>query len=67
MVRYENYKYVRSVVYGLTYEILYDIKNDPLESKNLVNIEEFKNSLDKGRELLDNWLKTENTVLVTRN
>ena len=67
MVRYDNYKYVRSVVYGLTYEILYDIKNDPLESKNLVNIEEHKNTLNKGRKLLDDWLETENTVLVTRN
>ena len=67
MVRYDNYKYVRSVVYGLKYEILYDIKNDPLESKNLVNIEEHKNPLSKGRKLLDDWLETENTVLVTRN
>ena len=67
MVRYDNYKYVRSVVYGLTYEILYDINNDPLESKNLVNIENHKNPLNKGRKLLDDWLETENTVLVTRN
>ena len=66
MVRYDDFKYVRSIVYGITYEILYDLKNDPLESTNLVNDNKYRDSLDRGRKLLDDWLKTENTVLVTK-
>ena len=66
MVRYDDFKYVRSIVYGITYEILYDLKNDPLESTNLVNNNKYRDPLDRGRKLLDDWLKTENTVLVTK-
>ena len=66
MVRYDDFKYVRSIVYGITYEILYDLKNDPLESTNLVNDNKYRDLLDRGRKLLDDWLKTENTVLVTK-
>ena len=66
MVRYDDFKYVKSVVYGNTYEILYDLKNDPLESTNLVNDNKYRDPLDRGRKLLDDWLKTENTVLVTK-
>ena len=47
-------------------EILYDLKNDPLESTNLVNNNKYRDPLDRGRKLLDDWLKTENTLLVTK-
>ena len=64
MVRYDQFKYVRSVVYGITYEILYDIDNDPNESKNLLDDPKFKNQLIKGRKLLDDWLVNEGTKLI---
>ena len=65
MVRYDEFKYVRSVVYGITYEILYDIYNDPAESKNLLDDPKFKNQLSKGRKLLNDWLENEGTNLIT--
>ena len=43
-----------------------ELKNDLLESTNLVNDNKYRDSLDRGRKLLDDWLKTENTVLVTK-
>ena len=64
MVRYDEFKYVRSVVYGITYEILYDIDKDPTESKNLLEDSKFKNQLIKGRKLLDDWLVNEGTELI---
>ena len=64
MVRYDEFKYVRSVVYGITYEILYDIDKDPSESKNLLEDPKFKNQLIKGRKLLDDWLVNEGTELI---
>ena len=64
MVRYDDFKYVRSVVYGITYEILYNIDKDPIESKNLLKDPKFKNQLIKGRKLLDDWLVNEGTELI---
>ena len=64
MVRYDEFKYVRSVVYGITYEILYDIDKDPTESKNLLEDPKFKNQLIKGRKLLDDWLVNEGIELI---
>ena len=64
MVRYDQFKYVRSVVYGKTYEILFNIENDPNESTNLINDPRFDDKLVKGRKLLDDWLKTEKTKLI---
>ena len=66
MVRFDEFKYVRSIVYGKRYEILFDIKNDPLESKNLINKFEYKEVAEKGRNLLDKWLKDENTFLINQ-
>ena len=45
MVRYDQFKYVRSVVYGKTYEILFNIENDPNESTNLINDPRFNDKL----------------------
>ena len=67
MVRFDHFKYVRSIVYGVTYEVLYDLKNDPLESENLRNNQAFNDSLNKGRRLLDDWLAADGIPLVTRN
>jgi arylsulfatase A-like enzyme len=64
MVRYDEFKYVRSVVYGITYEILYNIDKDPIESKNLLEDPKFKNQLIKGRKVLDDWLVNEGTELI---
>ena len=66
MVRFDNFKYVRSIVYGKRYEILFDIKNDPLESKNLINEFEHKEAAEKAKNLLDKWLKDENTFLINQ-
>jgi hypothetical protein len=67
MVRFDQFKYVRSIVYGVTYEVLYDLKNDPLESENLRNNKAFNDTLNKGRKLLDDWLTAADIPLVTRN
>ena len=67
MVRFDHFKYVRSEVYGVTYEVLYDLKNDPLESDNLLHDEIFETPLNKGRNLLDNWLTSEEIPLVALN
>jgi arylsulfatase A-like enzyme len=67
MVRFGQFKYVRSIVYGVTYEVLYDLKNDPLESENLRNNKAFNDTLNKGRKHLDDWLAAADTPLVTRN
>ena len=64
MVRYDQFKYVRSVVYGTPYESLFNIENDPNESTNLINDPRFNDKLVKGRKLLDDWLKTEKTKLI---
>ena len=64
MVCYDEFKYLRSVIYGITHEILYDIDNDPIESKNLLDDPKFKNQLTKGRKLLDYWLVNEETELI---
>ena len=64
MVRFDNFKYVKTFVYGQTYDILYDLINDPLESKNLLNNSLFEDDLEKGRRLLDNWLTKEGIPLV---
>ena len=66
MVRFDNFKYVKTFVYGQTYEILYDLINDPLESKNLLNNSLFEDDLERGRRLLDNWLTKEGIPLVTQ-
>ncbi len=66
MVRFDNFKYVRSIVYKERYEILFDIKNDPLESENLINKIKYNNVVDQARNLLDEWLKNENTFLINQ-
>ena len=66
MVRFDNYKYVRSVVYGKKYEILFDLINDPLESKNLINNSNHSSAIEKGRNLLDEWLTNQGTNLITQ-
>ena len=66
MVRFDNYKYVRSVVYGKKYEILFDLINDPLESENLINNSNHSSAIEKGRNLLDEWLTNQGTNLITQ-
>ena len=66
MVRFDNYKYVRSVVYGKKYEILFDLIYDPLESENLINNPNHSSALQKGRNLLDEWLTNQGTNLITQ-
>ncbi len=38
-------------------EELYDLQNDPFETKNLVNEPEFEQELKRHREILENWIK----------
>jgi arylsulfatase A-like enzyme len=66
MVRFDNYKYVRSVVYGKKYEILFDLINDPSESENLINNPSHSSAVEKGRNILDEWLKNQGTNLITQ-
>ena len=64
MVRFEHFKYVRSQVYGKNYEILFDLRNDPQESKNLSIDPQYKDFLNRGRMLLDEWMESEEIPLI---
>ena len=64
MVRFEHFKYVRSQVYGKNYEILFDLRNDPQESKNLSIDPQYKDFLNRGRILLDEWMESEEIPLI---
>ena len=48
------------------YEILFDLINDPLESENLINNSNHSSALEKGRNLLDEWLTNQGTNLITQ-
>jgi arylsulfatase A-like enzyme len=50
-VRTENYKYLRYLIGNPPYEMLFDLQIDPLEEKNLVQLEEYQNKLEELRKI----------------
>lgn len=60
MLRFGKYKYVRSEVYGEKYEILFDLENDPNETKNCFGEKKYEERSLYAREELELWMKKEN-------
>ncbi|MEM9776807.1 MAG: sulfatase/phosphatase domain-containing protein, partial [Chloroflexota bacterium] len=63
MLRFGQYKYVHSVVYGQEYEILFDLEADPNETKNLFNTVGYEDVSLSARKRLNDWLTRENLGL----
>jgi len=58
MVRTTRYKYIRfAIPGGKTSEMLYDMKEDPNEMKNLAGNPKYEKVLNRHRRLLDQWRK----------
>ena len=49
-----------ALVKDMPFEELYDLKNDPYETLNLVSQQEYAQALLQLREVLDNWIKETN-------
>lgn len=49
-----------ALVKDMPYEELYDLKNDPYETVNLVSQQKYAQALLQLREVLDNWIKETN-------
>ena len=60
MLRFEHYKYVHSKVYGKEYEILFDLKTDPDETKNIFEQPGYEDVSKYARVRLNAWMKKEN-------
>lgn len=63
MVRFDDFKFVRSEVYGEEYEILFDLNKDPDETTNVVNQPDYESASVRGRKLLEEWMQSEGIVL----
>ena len=56
-IRTEDFKYLRWTDLGEVIEEFYDLKNDPEESRNLINNPEYKEQLEKARKSFLEWRK----------
>ena len=59
MVRFENYKYIKSEMDGRMYEILIDLKNDPDETTNFSGVLGYEDIKARGKALLEAYLAQE--------
>ena len=57
MVRFKNLKYIRSIVLGKEYEILFDLDKDPNETTNCIKEKTYSDDISFARNYLDNYLK----------
>ncbi len=57
MIRFGDYKYIRYENPDRT-EFLYDLGNDPGETRNLMDDTEYQAALEQGRRFLDDYYKT---------
>ena len=67
MVRFGQYKYVHSEVYGKEYEILFDLGEDPGETTNVFSNPDYNEVSMQGRKLLNKWMQKENIGLTFIN
>lgn len=58
MVRFESYKYIRSIVNGKQYEIFFDLDKDPNESVNFIDYNEYSYQVAFAKEHLDKYLES---------
>ncbi len=63
MVCFDTYKYVRSVVYGEEFEILFDLEADPDESTNVVDKIGYEQASEQARTYLNQWLTAQSLPL----
>lgn len=59
MLRHERYKYVRSVVYGEDYHILFDLENDPDETRNVYGQAGYEAVSETMRADLAGWMQAQ--------
>lgn len=59
MLRFEHYKYIHSKVYGVEYEILFDLEADPDETVNVFCHSDYEAVSNYARTTLDAWLEKE--------
>lgn len=64
MVRFGDYKYVRTSVYGKEFNILFDLKKDPQEANNVFNQIGYEQVSSEAKRLLDNFLQREKLGLI---
>lgn len=63
MLRYQHYKYVRSVVYGIEYDILFDLHADPDETRNVFGQPAYADISTLLSNELTTWLQQQDLVL----
>jgi arylsulfatase A-like enzyme len=59
MLRFGRYKYVRSELYGESFEILFDLAVDPDESTNLFGADGYETISADARQRMRDWLRRE--------
>lgn len=65
MLRFGNYKYVRSIYKGEQFEVLIDLKNDPDETQNVFMKPGYADISKSASLKLDEWLTAENLEVLT--
>jgi arylsulfatase A-like enzyme len=56
MVRFKEFKYIRSIVHEEEYEIFIDLSNDPKEANNAINEPQYKKGVEFARGYLNDYL-----------
>ena len=59
MLRFGNYKYIRSTIYDEEYEILFDLQADPGETTNIFDKPGYTPVSARARQRLSDWLAQE--------
>ncbi|AXY01986.1 DUF229 domain-containing protein [Vibrio alfacsensis] len=63
MFRFDQYKYVESLVYDKHYKILIDLEKDPKETENLFNTKGYEEISSFAERRMKEWLEKENIGL----
>ena len=63
MLRFDDYKYVKTKIEGEEYKILFDLKNDPEERENVFAEPGYEEVSKEAETRLNKWLEEENIEL----
>jgi hypothetical protein len=63
MIRYNSLKYIKSIIHGKEYEILFDLNKDPEESNNCIDDHSYLNEITFLRHYLNDYLKEKGLTL----